>query len=180
MGNYWNGNPSICHVPFKGQVHPNKKWILNNREKSNKHTTENFIKIGCQIRKLWIFKVSLIFHKTVICTSQWYANERVGDVTHSLFLLYFIVWILQYFNFCRFNNKEVLHWIIIGCNNGDPIYSIRNKTLFHMIIRKKLRYFIFHIMKYKRNSEWMTSSVPSFAYRPGCAYNCFVKLSETC
>ena len=23
------------------------------------------------------------------------------------------------------------------------------------------------------------SSVPSFAYRPGCAYNCFVNLSET-
>ena len=78
------------YLIIKGQVYPTKKLIWINREKSNKNNAENFIKIGCKIRKLWHFKVSLIFHKTVICTTQWYANERVDDVTHSLFLLFLL------------------------------------------------------------------------------------------
>ena len=48
-----------------------------------------------------------------------------------------------------------------------------------MTRRRKLQYFIFHIIKYKRISKWVMSSVPSLAYRPGCAYDCFVNLSET-
>ena len=152
--------------------------ISINRVKLNKHNAENFIKIGCKIRKLWHFKVSPISTKQLYAQHGGYANEIADDVTHSLFLLYFIIWIIEYFNFCRFDNKEAFPWITICYNNGNSTSSVRNQFLFYIIMRKKLKYFTFHIIKYKRNSEWMTSSVPSFAYWPRCAYNCFVKLSE--
>ena len=86
-------------VVLKGQVHPNKKFIWIKREKSNKHNTENFIKIGCKIRKLWYFKVSLYFTKQLYAHPGRYANEGTDDITHSLFLLYFIIWNMKYFNF---------------------------------------------------------------------------------
>ena len=44
---------------------------------------------------------------------------------------------------------------------------------------QKLKYSIIHIIKYKRNSECVTSSAISFAYPPCCAYNCFVEIGET-
>ena len=90
--------PQLAFI-FKGQVHPNKKLIWIEREKSNKHNTENFIKIGCKIRKLWYFKVSLYFTKQLYAHPGRYANEGTDDITHSLFLLYFIIWNMIYFNF---------------------------------------------------------------------------------
>ena len=76
---------------FKGQVHANIKLISIKREKSNKHNAENFIKIGCKIRKLRNFKVSLNFTKQLYAHPGRYANEGTDDVIHSLFLLYFII-----------------------------------------------------------------------------------------
>ena len=96
----------------------------------------------------------------------------------TIFFFFFIVWFIQYFNFYRFDNKDPLGWTTKSWNNGNSTSSGRNKTLFLMTMRKKLKYIIFHIIKYKRNSEWVMSSVPSFAYHPGRAYNCFVNLSE--
>ena len=136
------------------------------------------IKIGCKIRKLWIFEILLNFTKQLYAILGQHANEGTDDITHSLFLLYFIIWNMKYFNFYSFDIRKLVFWTTIRCKNEFSTCSGRNQTLFQILIRKKLGFFIFHIIKYKRNSEWMMSSVPSFAYWPGCAYNCFVKLSK--
>ena len=65
--------------PLKVKSIPKKKLIWINREKSNKNNTENSIKIRSKIRKLW--------------------HLKVDDITYSLFLLYFIIWNMKYFNF---------------------------------------------------------------------------------
>ena len=81
--------------PFKGQVHTNITLIVINRVKLNKHNAENFIKIGCKIRKLWHFKVSPISTKQLYAQHRGYANEIADDIMHSLFLLYCIIWIID-------------------------------------------------------------------------------------
>lgn len=53
--------------------------------------------------------------------------------------------------------------------------ELKVKLCFSQQWGEKLKYFIFHIIKYKINSEWVMSSVPSFAYGLVCAYKCFVK-----
>ena len=108
---------------------------------------------------------------SVICKweSRWFHSLTISFVCYCL--NYTIFQFLQIWQLGPSCLNHIKQW--------NSTSSGRNETLFHMTMRRKLKYFIFHAIKYKRNREWVMSSVPSFAYWPGCAYNCFVKLSET-
>ena len=55
-----------------------------------KHNSENLMKIGWQIRKLWHFEVSQIFTKHFLTSRYDYANEWVDDVITSQFSIHFV------------------------------------------------------------------------------------------
>ena len=149
------------------------------REKSNKHNAENFIQIGCKIRKLWHFKVLLNFTEQLYAHPGRYANEGTDDVIHSLFLLYFIMWNMKYLNFFLIImwNKVLFLIEYMGSPLLQPIMIQWSTSL--LLNLQKLKYCRIQTIKYKRNSEWVTSPTLSFAYHCDVHITVLWKISET-
>ena len=103
----------LCHkgsklvFSIKGVLRAEKNMIWTDKVKSDKQNTENFIKIGQGITKLWHFKALHYFGKTVLCMSSWICNEQADDVISPLILLYFIIWNYIYSNFVHQEWKKL-------------------------------------------------------------------------
>ena len=75
---------------FKGEVRTWSNLILEERVKFSEQNSENLMKIGWKIRKLWHFEVSQIFRKHFLTSPYEYANEWVDDVIASQFSIHFV------------------------------------------------------------------------------------------
>ena len=93
----------ICHAwPFKlyliycknevlkEEIHNRFNLISEERVKIFKHKSENLMKIGWKIRKLWHFEVSQSFKKHFLTSQYEYANEWGDDVIASQFSIHFV------------------------------------------------------------------------------------------
>ena len=85
---------------FKGEVRSWFNLISEERVKFSEQNSENLMKIGWKIRKLWNFEVSQIFRKHFLTSPYEYANEWVDDVIASLLAIYFVHKILKILFFC--------------------------------------------------------------------------------
>ena len=90
----------ILHIYVKGEVRSCSNLISEERVKFSEQNSENVMKIGWKIRKLWHFEVSQIFRKHFLTSRYEYANERVDDVITSLLAIYFVHKILKFLIFC--------------------------------------------------------------------------------
>ena len=84
----------------KEELHNRFNLSLEERVKKFKHNSENLMKIGWKIRKLWHFEFSQIFTKHFLTSRYEYANEWVDDVITSLLAIYFVHTILKILIFC--------------------------------------------------------------------------------
>ena len=75
---------------LKGQVRSWSNLISEDRVNISEQNSENLMKIGWKIRKLWHFEVSQIFRKHFLTSRYEYANEWVDDVIASLLAIYFV------------------------------------------------------------------------------------------
>ena len=83
---------------FKGELQNRFNIISEERVKFCEQNSENLMKIGWKIRKLWHFEVLQHF-----LTSRYeYANEQVDDVIASLLAIYFVHKILKHSIFCEY------------------------------------------------------------------------------
>ena len=82
-------NP-LLNLPFKEELHNRFNLISEKRVKIVKHNSENLMKIGWKIRKLWHFEVSQIFKKHFLTSRYAYANEWGDDVIASQFSIHFV------------------------------------------------------------------------------------------
>ena len=85
---------------LKEELHNWFNLILEERVKIFKHNSENLMKIGWKVRKLWHFEVSQICTKYFLTSRYEYANDWVDDVITSLLAIYFIHNILKMLIFC--------------------------------------------------------------------------------
>ena len=85
---------------FKEELHNRINLSSEERVKIFKHNSENLMKIGWKIRKLWHFEVSQIFTKHFLTSRYEYANEQVDDVITSLLAIYFVHKMLKILIFC--------------------------------------------------------------------------------
>ena len=76
--------------PFKEELHDRFNLISEERVKNFKHNSENLMKIGWKIRKLWHFEVSQSFKKHFLTSRYEYANEWGDDVIASQFSINFV------------------------------------------------------------------------------------------
>ena len=83
---------------LKEEIHNRFNLISEERVNIFKHNSENLLKIGWKIRKLWHFEVSQIFPKHFLTSRYEYANEWVDDV--SLLAIYSVHIILKMLIFC--------------------------------------------------------------------------------
>ena len=65
-------------------------FILEERVKFSEQNSENLMKIGWKITKLWNFEISQIFKKQFLTSRYEYANERVDDAIASQFSIHFV------------------------------------------------------------------------------------------
>ena len=75
---------------FKDVIRNRFNFILEERVKFSEQNSENLMKIGWKIRKLWNFEISQIFKKQFLTSRYEYANERVDDVIASQFSIHFV------------------------------------------------------------------------------------------
>ena len=94
------GNRGPSNAQLKEELHNRFNLISEERVKFFKHNSENLMKIGWKIRKLWHFEVSQIFTKHFLTSRYEYANEWVDDVITSLLAIYFVHKILKILIFC--------------------------------------------------------------------------------
>ena len=87
---------------FKGELWNRFNLILEERVKFCEQNSENLMKIGWKIRKLWHFEVSQIFTKHFLTSRYEYANEWVDDVITSQLDIYFVHKILKNSIFCAY------------------------------------------------------------------------------
>ena len=87
---------------IKGELRNRFNLISEERVKFCEQNSENLIKIGWKIRKLWHFEVSQIFTKHFLTSRYEYANERVDDVIASLLAIYFVHKMLKNSIFCAY------------------------------------------------------------------------------
>ena len=81
---------SILKQLIKEELHNRLNLISEERVKKFKHNSENLMKIGWKIRKLWHFEVSQIFKKHFLTSRYEYANEWGDDVIASQFSIHFV------------------------------------------------------------------------------------------
>ena len=93
----YSGLQTSCTL--KGEIRNRFNIISEERVKFSEQNSENLMKIGWKIRKLWHFEVSQIFTKHFLTGRYEYANERVDDVIASLFI-YFVHKFLKNSIFC--------------------------------------------------------------------------------
>ena len=90
----------FLNIWFKEELHNRFNLISEERVNIFTHNSENLMKIGWKIRKLWHFEVSQIFTKHFLTSRYEYANEWVDDVITSLLAIYFVHKILKILIFC--------------------------------------------------------------------------------
>ena len=91
-------NATFCYLEsiiavvkvVKGEVRSWSNLISEERVKFSEQNSENLMKIGWKIRKLWNFEVSQIFRKQFLTSPYEYANEWVDDVIASQFSIHFV------------------------------------------------------------------------------------------
>ena len=102
-------SPSSSHLNYlqelqatflKEELHNRFNLISGERVKIFKHNSENLMKIGWKIRKLWHFEVSQIFTKHFLTSRYEYANEWVDDVITSLLAIMLYIKFLKILIFC--------------------------------------------------------------------------------
>ena len=99
---YWPFWTSLysTDIRVKGELRNRFNIISEERVKFSEQNSENLMKIGWKIRKLWHVEVSQIFTKHFLTSRYEYANERVDDVIASLFAIYFVHKFLKNSIFC--------------------------------------------------------------------------------
>ena len=102
---------------FKGEVRSWSNLISEERVKKFEQNSENLMKIGWKIRKLWHFEVSQIFTKHFLTSRYEYANEWVDDVIASQLAIYFVHKILKILIFCPSFWLYVPHIKIYWCQH---------------------------------------------------------------
>ena len=100
---------------LKGEVRSWSNLISEERVKFSEQNSENLMKIGWKIRKLWNFEVSQIFRKHFLTSPYEYANEWVDDVIASLLAIYFVHKILKILIFAPTFDSYVPHIKIYWC-----------------------------------------------------------------
>ena len=85
---------------LKEELHNRLNLSLEECVNNFKHNSENLMKIGWKIRKLWHFEVSQIITKHFLTSRYEYANDWVDDVITSLLAIYFVHKILKILIFC--------------------------------------------------------------------------------
>ena len=76
---------------LKEEIHNRFNLISEERVKTHfEQNSENLMKIGWKIRKLWHFEVSQIFKKHFLTSRYEYANEWVDDVIASQFSIHYV------------------------------------------------------------------------------------------
>ena len=90
----------ITSQDIKGELRNRFNIISEERVQFSEQNSENLMKIGWKIRKLWYFEVWQIFTKHFLTSRYEYANERVDDVIASLFAIYFVHKFLKNSIFC--------------------------------------------------------------------------------
>ena len=91
LKDWWiHSYPSILYYGFKGEVRSWSNLISEERVKFSEQNSENLMKIGWKIRKLWHFEISNFFGKHFLTSPYEYSNERVDDVIPSQFSIHFI------------------------------------------------------------------------------------------
>ena len=106
------------NVAFSCSVPEVRSWsnlISEERVKFSEQNSENLMKIGWKIRKLWNFEVSQIFRKHFLTSPYEYANEWVDDVIASLLAIYFVHKILKILIFAPTFDSYVPHIKIYWC-----------------------------------------------------------------
>ena len=108
---YMKGCKGLTPCFVKGEDRSWSNLILEERVKFSKQNSENRMKIGWKIRKLWHFKVSQIFKKHFLTSRYEYANEWVDDVIASQFSIHFVH---------RNHKKFIFHlWECYTCLNSS-------------------------------------------------------------
>ena len=100
---------------LKGEVRSWSNLISEERVKFSEQNSENLMKIGWKIRKLWNFEVSKIVRKHFLTSPYEYANEWVDDVIASLLAIYFVHKILNILIFAPTFDSYVPHIKIYWC-----------------------------------------------------------------
>ena len=77
-------------ITVKGEVWNWFNLISEERVQNFEQNSENLMKIGWKIRKLWHFEISQIFKKHFVTSQYEYANEWVDDVITSQFPIHFL------------------------------------------------------------------------------------------
>ena len=96
---FFSGN-IVKQCAFQEELRNRFNIISEERVKFSEQNSENLMKIGWKIRKLWHFEVSQMFTKHFLTSRYEYANERVDDVIASLFAIYFVHKFLKNSIFC--------------------------------------------------------------------------------
>ena len=78
------------HLSVKEEIQTRFNLISEERVKTFEQNTENLMKIGWKIWKLWNFEVLQFFKKHLLTSRYEYANEWVDDVIASQFSIHFI------------------------------------------------------------------------------------------
>ena len=92
-------------ILFKEEIQNKINLISEERVKILEQNSENLMKIGWKIRKLWHFEVSQIIKKHFLTSQYEYANEWVDDVIASQFSIHSVH--RNYKNFIYFSYENV-------------------------------------------------------------------------
>ena len=134
---------------LKGELRNRFNIISEERVTFSEQNSENLMKIGWKIRKLWHFEVSQIFTKHFLTSRYEYANERVDDVIASLFAIYFVHKFLKNSIFCPklvivcFSYQDILELTLFY------IYSERNWGKSNVLLAE-----IWNFCHFCIQSEW--------------------------
>ena len=114
-------------IIFKGEIQNRFNLISEEKVKFLEQNSENLMKIGWKISKLWLFEVSQIFAKHFWKHRYEYANDWV-DAIASLLVIYIL------YNYGE--NFDTLPNLVIIC----PSYQdILESTLFCIFIHSKIK-----------------------------------------
>ena len=92
----YSSSNEIIHFKIKEEIHNRFKLISEERVKKFEQNSENLMKIGWKIRKLWHFEVSQIFKKHFLTSRYEYANEWVDDVITSQYVWKILLFFLKF------------------------------------------------------------------------------------
>ena len=103
----------LVDIILKEELHNRFNLISEERVKFFKHNSENLMKIGWKIRKLWHFEVSRIFKKHFL-TSRYdmQMSELMMSSPHNFpFILYTEMTKISYFSYENVRLALILLWI---------------------------------------------------------------------